>query len=286
MLDKTFDLTTSPNADDPHGRWEKVVDSAILIDFFHALYGQRHWRDTDLYTKASGKYPQDMRETAMYLDYNEQVVLNKIASHIVYYAHETSKLQPSDSPTESLCNLFDLAINFILYLAIALGQQTDADHTLTSMVYTEFMQAHKAYINGKGVIFKPDTPQATEFLMSTYSMAMSCNPKRTYGGHTLHQYMGPRRTFGRLREHSLREEIFRTLGLAALIKESKSERLSGPLDELTASFLHSGPFKIEMSDRIQDHLTFQIDGRILLYNFNKFDYLTFFRNCLAEYVMF
>ena len=93
--------------------------------------------------------------------------------------------------------------------------------------------------------------------------------------------MGPRRTFGKMREHSLRVELLKSLGLAALIQETLQERLSGPLDELTANYIHSRRFQIEMSDPIHDHLTFRIDGRILV-QFQKFDYLVFFKNCLAE----
>jgi hypothetical protein len=194
---------------------------------------------------------------------------------------EASKLQAPDSATEPLSEVFDLAINFILYLAVKLH---DTEQQLTSLAFNIFLQTHKQYERGKGLLFKRDTQQANDFLMMTYRLGTAYDLSRPYfGGHELHLYMGPRRKFGKMQEHSLRAELLQSLGLSALIKEQQHGKLSGPLDELTANYIHSGPFKLEMSDRIQDHLTFRIDGRILLYNFNKFDYSVLFRNCLAEY---
>jgi len=231
----------------------------------------------------SWKYADDMRQMASYLDYNEQTIVNSLASRLVYAAFDAAKLKPFDSPIEPLHEVFDLAINFILFLAIELHH---ADKELTSLAFHNFLQTHPAYEHGKSPIFKRDTPQANNFLMMTYKMGTTCDTQRPYiGGNKLHLYMGPRRRFGQLREHSLRAELLQSIGLAALIKETRQARLSGPLDELTASYIHSGPFQIEMSDRIQDHLTFRIDGRILVYNSHKFDYLVLFRNCLAEYCL-
>jgi hypothetical protein len=273
-------LTKPPKCDVREGHWELVVDSAILTDLSHAIYGDKKWRETELYSSAKGKSADDMRQTAIYLDHNEQVVVNMLGSELVYMTCEAAKLQPPGSQTESLCAVFDLAINLIIYMAFKLH---DEQRRLTSAIFNEFIETHSAYDNGKGLIFQKGTPQAMRFLTMTYRYVISYAPAVPYfAGHSLHSFMGPRRTFGTIRAHSLHTELLRVLGLSALIKESGGDRLSGPLDELHANFIESGPFKFQMTDHIEDHLTFRLDGRVILYNVNKFDYLVMFRNCIAE----
>lgn len=277
-LEKMHGLTAPPKNDDRGCHWEIIVDSAILADLSHAVYGDKRWCETELYTGGHGK--SDMRQTAIYLDNHEQLIINTLSCQIVYMAFEAAKLQPADSPTESLCTIFDLAINFIIYMAFKLH---DEKSKLTSSAFSQFMETHSTYGHGQGLIFQRGTPEASRFLTTTYRYTVSCAPAMPYfGGHSLHLYMGPRRTFGKIRTHSLRAELLRELGLSALVKELGVERLSGPLDELHANYIASGPFKFEMSDHIEDHLTFRLDGRIILYNANKFDYLVIFRNCIAE----
>jgi hypothetical protein len=74
----------------------------------------------------------------------------------------------------------------------------------------------------------------------------------------------------------------RDLGLLAVIWESAKSQLIGPLDDVTTSYIPSGPFRIEMSERIQDHLTFRLEGRITIYDIRKFDFIVLFRNRLAD----
>jgi hypothetical protein len=273
--------------DRPSSRWERVIDCAIMHDLFYAIYGEKKWVQTELYTTANGKYADDMRRSAEYLDNNEQTTLNNLACHLVYLAFETARLQDPDAPTESLLEIFDLAINFISHLAVKFQNwdhsPDDPPPQMTSVEFTKFRDHHSAYDNGKGLIFQRDSEQARRFLMATYKFGLSYNLATSYfGGNALHLYMGPRRTFGMKREHSLIDDLLREFGLAALIKEGKYSQYSGPLDEVTANYILSGPFKFEMCDRIQDHLTFKLDGHIVLYNINRFDYLVLFRNCLAE----
>jgi hypothetical protein len=281
--EKRHGLTAPPKCDVREGHWELVVDTAILADLSHAIYGEREWRETELYTHAQGKSAENMQQTAIYLDHNEQVVVSMLSSQIVYMACEAAKLQPTGSQTESLCALFDLAINFIIYMSFKLHEE---QRRLTSAVFSKYIQNHPAYDYGKGLIFQRGTPEAMRFLTTTYRYVVSYAPAVPYfAGHSLHSYMGPRRTFGTIRAHSLHTELLRELGLSALIKESGGDRLSGPLDELHADFIESGPFKFQMSDHIEDHLTFRLDGQIILYNVNKFDYIVMFRNCIAEYII-
>ena len=281
-IEKLHGLTTPPKCDMREGYWSLVVNSAILMDLSHAIYGERKWRETGLFTDVKGKSAEYMRQTAIHLDHNEQTVVNMLGCQIVYMASDAAKLQLADSQTESLCALFDLAINFIIYVAFRLHEE---QHSLTSAVFSRFIETHPAYDNGKGLIFQRGTLQAMRFVTTTYRYVVSYDPAvMYYSGHSLHSYMGPRRTFGTMHAHSLRAEFLRELGLSALIKESGGDRLSGPLDELHANFIESGPFKFQMSDHIEDHLTFRLDGRIILYNVNKFDYLVMFRNCIAEYI--
>lgn len=283
VLEKSHGLTAPPRDDIRSGHWEIVVDSAIITDLSHAVYGDKQWCETELYTGAQGKSADDMRQTAIYLDHNEQIVINTLSSNIVFVAYEAAKLQPVDSQTESLCAIFDLAVNFIIYMAFKLHEEKSK---VTSAAFGTFMDTNSAYKYGRGLIFQRGSPQANRFLTTVYRYTVSCVPAMPYfGGHSLHLYMGPRRTFGKIRTHSLRAELLRELGLSALVKEMDGERLSGPLDELHANFIISGPFKFGMSEHIEDHLTFRLDGRVILYNPNKYDYLVLFRNCIAEYVL-
>jgi hypothetical protein len=76
---------------------------------------------------------------------------------------------------------------------------------------------HPAYEHGKSRIFGRDTPHATDFLMMTYKIGITSGMAIPYfGGHELHLYMGPRRTFGKMCEHALHVELLNSLGLAAL----------------------------------------------------------------------
>lgn len=285
ILDKEFGLSGPPGRDGNNSQWEEMVDKAILADLSHAVYGTKKWRETDLYTKAQGRYAEDLRRTALYLDKNEEAVINNIASHVVFTAHEVSKQQPTDSATESLCELFDLAINFILFVALKFLQHYDDEKPMTDSIFQRFLDIHPVYRHGKGLIFQPNSPYSHQFLMAIFSFVTTCDGPNPYsGGDALHRYIGSRKMFGIKKEHSLKTEILRNLSLMALLKERKDLQLSGPLDEVTASYILSGPFKLEMSDHIQDHLTFQLDGRVILYNINHFDYMVLYRNCLAEYV--
>ena len=212
-LDHKYELTAPPRRDLRTGHWEAVVDTAILTDLSHAIYGERKWTGTDLFTHAHGKYVDDMRRTAVYLDYIEQDVVNILASENVYSAFENAKLQPDDSTTEPLCEIFDLAINFIIYLAVNFQ---DSGQQLTSSAFHDFQQSYPAYQHGESPIFKQDAPQAMNFLMMTYRLGMSYDVSTPYfGGHELHLYMGSRRRFGKIREHSIRAELLQALGLAA-----------------------------------------------------------------------
>jgi hypothetical protein len=254
----------------------------MLVDLSRATYGEKKWAETKMYTEPHGKYTNDIRYTALALDRFEKHVVDILARQLVYAAYSAAQLQKPESETEPLVALFDLAINFIIFLAIELHE---ADSSLTTAVFTKFRETHAAYAHGKGLIFQSDSPQAGEFLMTTYRYAAACDMNRQYfGGNELHLYAGPRRKFGKPHERSLRAELLKALGLAALIKESARAAVSGPLDELTANYIHSGPFKLKMSDRIQDHLTFRLDGSIVIYNSNRFDYLALFRNCIGEYI--
>jgi hypothetical protein len=286
MLDKKHGLKKPLTTKDRSGHWEVVVDSAILKDLSHALYGDKAWRDTTLYTAAEGKHSGDLRGAAIYLDFHEQAIVNTLASHLVCLAHTVAKQQPANSPTENLCEIFDLAINFIMYLALKL-YETDPSVPLTNKEFSKFLDSTHAYHHGHSPIFKPDTVEARKFLLTTYKLGTACDMKKPYfGGHELHLYMGPRRIFGKLREHTLRDELLKDLGLSALTKEARIGNVSGPLDELDANYIHSGPFRLVMSDHIQDHLTFRVDGRIVVYNFKNFDYIVLYRNCIAEYSPF
>lgn len=280
MLDQQPGLSGPPSAESHNRPWESVVDSAMLVDLSRAIYREKKWVETKMYTENHGKYTNDIRYTALALDRFEKQHVDVLACRLVHAAYEAAELQKPDSETEPLVAIFDLAINFIIFLAIELH---DADASLTTAVFTKFRETHDAYIHGKGLIFQPDSPQADEFLMTAYRFGAACDVNKQYfGGIELHGYAGPRRRFGKPRERSLRAELLKALGLAALLKESTKAVVSGPLDELTASYIHSGPFKLKMSDRVQDHLTFRLDGTIVIYNSNQFDYLVLFRNCLAE----
>jgi len=254
----------------------------MLVDLSRAIYGAKKWVETKMYTENFGKYSNDIRYTALALDGFEKHVVDILARQLVHAAYEAAELQKPDSETEPLVALFDLAINFIVFLAVELH---NAESSLTTAVFTKFQETHPVYIDGKGLIFHAESAQAEQFLMTTYRFGAACNIRRQYiGGNELHLYAGPRRRFGKPRDRYLREELLKVLGLAALVKsESGKTAVTGPLDELTASYIHSGPFKLKMSDRIQDHLTFRLDGTIVIYNSNQFDYLVLFRNCLAEY---
>jgi hypothetical protein len=279
-LQHRFELTEPPDAKIPNGHWESIVDSAILTDLSRALYGESDWTDSDLFTKASGKHAADVRQAAIYLDFIEDSVVNVLSSTLVYFAFQTAQSQHPDSPTESFREIFDLAINFIIFLATKLYEEGDQ---MTNVVFNEFLEHDPAYMHGMGLIFHPDTPQAKLFLMKTYRFGAGCDLSRPYfGGTELHLYIGPRRIFGKEHPHVLRNDVLKSLGLAALTADNQS--LSGPVDDMTASYIHTGPFRLRMSDDVQDHLTFRIDGTVLIYNVKMLDYLMLFRNCIAEYV--
>jgi hypothetical protein len=255
----------------------------MLVDLSRALYGEKRWVETKMYTEPHGKYTNDIRYTAQALDRYEKHAVDMLARQLVYAAHEAAEHQKPDSETEPLVALFDLAIEFIIFLAVELHEAEGS--SLTTAVFTKFRETNAAYKHGKGLICQPDSPQAWDFLMSTYRYGGACDMKKKYfGGNELHLYAGPRRKFGKQYERSLRVELLKALGLAALVKESMKVAVSGPLDELTANYIHSGPYKLKLSDRIQDHLTFRLDGSIIIYNSNQFDYLVLFRNCIAEYI--
>ena len=273
-------MTEPPDSQVPSGHWESVVDSAIITDLSRALYGELDWTETDMFGKASGRYAADIRQTAIYLDFIEDSVINVLSSNIVYLAFQTAQSQPTDSPTENCRELFDLTINFIIFLATKLYEDGTQ---LTNVVFADFLQHNPAYTNGKGLIFHPGTEEAHLFLMKTYRFGTGCDLSRPYfGGTQLHLYIGPRRIFGKERPHELRNDVLKSLGLAVLTADSQG--LSGPVDDMTAGYIHSGPFRLKMTDDIQDHLTFRLDGTILIYNIKIFDYLVLFRNCIAEYV--
>lgn len=62
--------------------------------------------------------------------------------------------------------------------------------------------------------------------MMTHKIGITFDtPTPYFDGHELHLYMGPRRTFGKMRKNSLRAELLKTLGLAALIKLFKKDYL-------------------------------------------------------------
>jgi hypothetical protein len=196
-------------------------------------------------------------------------------------AHTAAKLQHPDSTTENIRQLVDLALNFIIYMAFKLHEQKS---NLTSAVFLNFLETHPAYQNGQGLIFQRSSSFAKPFLATTYKYAVSVAPSAHYlSGNMLRYYIGSRRTFEKVQTHSLYKELLKELGLGALLRELSRERLSGPLDSLHADFIESGPFKFKMSEHIQDHLTFQLDGHVVLYNPTKFDYLVMYRNCIAEY---
>ena len=279
-LQHRFELTEPPDAQLPNSHWESVVDSAIITDLSRALYGELDWTETDMFTEASGRYAADIRQTAIYLDFIEDSVVNVLSSNIVYLAFQTAQSQTPDSLTANCRELFDLAINFIVFLATKLYED---GNQLTNVVFTDFLHRHPAYSNGKGLIFHQDTQEARLFLMRTYRFGTGCELSRPYfGGTQLHLYIGPRRIFGKERPHKLRNDVLKSLGLAAMTADNQG--LSGPVDDMTASYIHSGPFRLKMTDDIQDHLTFRLDGTILIYNIKIFDYLVLFRNCIAEYV--
>lgn len=286
LLAKTHGLKASAPENDRSSHWEIVVDSAILTDLSHALYGDKKWAETKLYTEATpDKNGECRRKGAIYLDFNEQIILNSLASHLVSYAHGVANVQPPESPTENLCEIFDLALNFIMYVALKLREAVDP-LKLTSKEFASFLDHHPAYKKGKGLIFQPESPKAREFLLGVYKYATTCKMQKPFfGGHSLHFYMPPRRIFGKMREHTLHDELLKDLGLSALIKEANPGMLSGPLDELSANYIHSGPFRLVMSERIQDHLTFRVDGSIVLYDFKKFDFIVLWRNCIVEYTV-
>ena len=283
ILDQRLKLFGLSSIESRNQLWESIVDSAMLTDLFHALYGEKKWAETKMYTESHGKYMNDLRYTALALDRYEKNIVDTLACQLVYDAYQAAELQKPDSETEPLVALFDLAINFIIFLAIELHE---ADSSLTTAVFTKFRETHPAYEQGKGLIFQSDSTQAQQFLMTTYRFGAACDTDKQYfGGNQLYLYVGPRRTFGKPRERPLREEVLKTLGLRALIKESAKAVATGPLDELTASYIHSGPFKLKMSDQIQDHLTFRLDGTIVIYDCNQFDYLALFRSHVAEYLL-
>lgn len=85
--------TAPPRSDLRTGHWDAVVDSAILTDLSHVMYREGKWTNTPLFTHAHGKYAEDMRQTASYLDHNEQTIVNTLASRLVYAAFEGANLK-------------------------------------------------------------------------------------------------------------------------------------------------------------------------------------------------
>jgi hypothetical protein len=142
-----------------------------------------------------------VRRTALYLELHEGGIISGLASHVVV---PRTRLESCRRRIQLWSReVFDLAINFILFLGMMFAQHLDEiTNPLTTTIFNLFVHSHPAHLHTQNLIFQAHTPQSQEFLIATYIFT-ACSPVSTksyFGGLRLHAHVPPLRKFTRDKE--------------------------------------------------------------------------------------